>query len=137
MKKLIFIAVIFLTSCTKEETPKPNEFKVAQTVAPLPTNTIDITGFWYDYNHISGSGYLVPVKFQFVGTKYLYSEYNATLGWRQLVSNIYDRIGNELTMSYNYNNYTFFGTILNDSTIQMTQYSGVDTLPSYLIHKEQ
>ena len=137
MKKLLFIAVIFIISCSKEETPKPNEFKVAQTVTPLPTNTIDITGYWYDYTHVSGGGHLIPVKFHFYENFYYYSEYSSGQ-WDEIVHKaVFYTDTTYISMPLNTTNYQFFGNVLNDSTIEITQYASTDTLPSYLIHKEQ
>lgn len=137
MKKILFIAVIFLISCSKEETPQPSVQKQIQ-----PTNNTivgtNINGTWYDYTHISGNNSLVPVMFTFDNDYYTYSEYNATHGWDLIVGiTPYVNNNDELTFAANQTNYRFFGTVLTDSTIQITQYSGVDTLPSYTINKEQ
>lgn len=137
MKKLALLAatIIILSSCSKEVTPKPND-KNTNPTPPVINLTTNIDGIWYDYTHVTSAGYTVPVKFIFSSNTYSYSEYNTTQGWMQFIGNAAVlRIDDELSMPTNPTNYKFFGTVLNDSTINITQYSTPDTLPSYFIHK--
>lgn len=134
-KLSVLMLFIIIASCTKEETPKPSEYKTTQT-QPIINTTINIDGIWYDYTHIAGNGFNVPVKFIFFDNTYSYSEYNNTNGWMQIIgSAIVYRTNDSISMPYNQTNYKFYGEILNDSTIQITQYTNSDTLPSYQIHK--
>jgi hypothetical protein len=133
MKKIIFISLVFLFSCTKENSPLPTPIEESKTAA----NTTNINGSWYDYTRINGGGYLVPVKFMFVNDRYYYSEYNNTLGWSEYITDSrYFNVNGNLTFTDNPTHFDFFGKILTDSTISITQYSGSDTLQSYVITKD-
>lgn len=127
MKKLLFIAVIFLISCTKENSPIPVE-RIASPLTPIVnTTTYDFHGYWSCYNWQKTTSTIHRYQLLFtvdsIGTKSSLNDYSSLTTHNQLFtlrptvvdSNFFNIWSTPLGIK-------FKGIMINDSTLTVYQY---------------